>query len=68
MMFTAKEGVTKYRFVVTAALLDDTCGVEADEKTRKSWVTTHLPEILETRHGAAQISPPFDRITVEEMT
>ncbi len=66
IMFTAKDGDTKYRFVLSRELLDETCGVDASEAERKKWVGTQLADILTARHGT-DLKPPFDRVHVEEI-
>ena len=66
-MFTAKDGDQKLRFVVPRGLLDSEVGVDASEKTRKSWVTTHLTTILDVRLSGAAPAP-FDRVRIEEIT
>lgn len=65
-MFTAKDENRKLRFVVPRGLLDSEVGVDTSEKTRKSWVTTHLTTILDARSGGAPA--PFDRVRIEEIT
>ncbi len=66
IMFTAKDGDTKYQFIVPRELLDDECGDAASEVARKTWVNNHLSEILAVRTGLATQSP-FNRVRVEEI-
>ncbi|WP_342075410.1 hypothetical protein [Yoonia sp. SS1-5] len=68
IMFTAKDGDAKYRFVMPRSLLDTACGATAGEVARKKWVTRHLPDILATRHGASTAPAPFNRVCVEEIS
>ena len=66
--FTVNDGVTKYRFTVSREMLDDVCGDTAGEETRKAWVKDHLADILNARPEGAPISPPFNRVMVEEIS
>ena len=67
IMFTAKDGETKLRFVVSRELLDDECGTAANEAARKTWVKNHLPDILGLRAGMSSETPPLNRVRVEEI-
>jgi len=67
IMFTAKDGEQKLRFVLTREMLDDICGATASAAQRKKWVSSNLTDILTARH-AGLASAPFDRVTVEEIT
>ena len=65
--FTVNDGDTKYRITLSREMLDDACGDAATEETRKDWVTSHLAQILNARPEGAKISPPFNRVLVEEI-
>jgi len=66
-MFTAKDGDTKLRFVLPRDLLDTACGETANEAARKTWVKSHLPDILAVRTADVAAKAPFNRVRVEEI-
>ena len=68
IMFTAQDGDQKLRFVLSSDLLDATCGADADEASRKSWVKDNMPDILAIRTGTAAPTAPFNRVRIEEIT
>lgn len=67
IMFTAKDGDTKLRFVLPRALLDAECGQTANEAARKTWVKSNLPDILAIRTSETAIKSPYNRVRVEEI-
>jgi hypothetical protein len=67
IMFTAKDGDIKFRFVLPRDLLDAECGKTANEAARKTWVKANLQDILAARLNEVTTKKPFNRVRVEEI-
>ena len=62
---------TDYRLVLPREMLDDECGDDASEDTRRDWTRDNLAGVMSaiaSRDGGGWIKAPFDSILVEEIT
>ena len=60
----------RYRVTVPRAMLDDEVGDDTSDEQRRSWIRTHLAEILGTvtkRETGGIVSQPWGRLVVEEL-
>ena len=69
--FTGSEFDRKYRFTLSREMLDDECGDTASEADRKAWVEAHMPGVisaLKARTEGGRVTPPYNRVLVEELS
>ncbi|QFT59667.1 hypothetical protein FIU94_12605 [Sulfitobacter sp. THAF37] len=60
----------QYRLTAPEDMLNDECGIDADEATRTAWVREHLPGIVSAigaREDGGWLKAPYNRIMVEEI-
>lgn len=58
------------RLTLPAEMLDDECGIAADEASRRAWAQDHLPQIVQAylaRVSGGVVRQPYGRVTVEEI-